>query len=65
MVKEITLVELQMMASRSELQLTDEELEKLLPAVNRSHSQIRELRELLTDQSEPAASFVAARIENR
>lgn len=65
MVKEITLVELQMMAARSELQLTDKELEKLLPGVNRSHSQIRELRELLTDQSEPAVSFVAARIENR
>lgn len=54
-----------MMAARSELQLTDKELEKLLPGVNRSHSQIRELRELLTDQSEPAVSFVAARIENR
>jgi hypothetical protein len=65
MVKEITLVELQMMAARSGLQLTDEELEKLLPGVNRSSSQTRELRGLVMDRTEPAASFAASRAENR
>jgi hypothetical protein len=36
MAKDITLAELQTMADRSGLQLTDEDLEKLLPGVNRS-----------------------------
>jgi hypothetical protein len=65
MVKEITLVELQTMAARSGLQLTDEELAKLLPGVNRSYSQTRELRGLVTDRTEPAAAFAASRAENR
>jgi hypothetical protein len=65
MSKEITLAELQTMAERSGLQLTDEELERLLPGVNRSHHQILELRELITDSIEPAAAFVAFRTEKR
>jgi hypothetical protein len=65
MAKEIMLVELQTMAARSGLQLTDEELEKLLPGVNRSYNQILELRGLITDRTEPAAAFVASRTENR
>jgi hypothetical protein len=65
MSKEITLAELQTMAERSGLQLTDEELERLLPGVNRSHHQILELRELITDSIEPAAAFVASRTEKR
>ncbi len=65
MAKKITLVELQTMASRSGLRLSDEELEKLLPGVNRSHDQILELRELITDRIEPAAAFVASRTEKR
>jgi hypothetical protein len=65
MAKEITLVELQTMTARSGLQLTDEELEKLLPGVNRSYNQILELRGLITDRTEPAAAFVASRTEKR
>jgi Ca2+-binding EF-hand superfamily protein len=65
MAKEITLVELQTISSRLGLRLSDEELEKLLPGVNRSHHQILELRELITDSIEPAAAFVASRIEKR
>jgi hypothetical protein len=65
MAKEIKLVELQTMAARSGLQLTDEELEKLLPGVNRCHHQLLELRELITDIIEPAAAFVASRTEKR
>jgi Ca2+-binding EF-hand superfamily protein len=65
MAKEITLVELQTMAKRSGLKLTDEELEKLLPGVNRSHNQILELHELITDSTEPATAFAAAGIEKR
>jgi hypothetical protein len=65
MVKEITLLELQTMAVRLGLQLTDEELEKLLAGVNRSYNQILELRELITDRTEPAAAFVASQIQRR
>jgi hypothetical protein len=65
MAKEITLAELQTMAKRSGLQLTDEDLEKLLPGVNRSYNQILELRGLITDRTEPAAAFVASRTEKR
>ena len=65
MAKEITLAELQIVAKRSGLQLTDEELEKLLPGVNRSHHQLLELRELITDSIEPAAAFVVSRTEKK
>ena len=65
MAKEITLAELQTVAKRSGLQLTDEELEKLLPGVNRFHHHILELRELITDSIEPAAAFAASQTEKR
>lgn len=65
MAKEITLAELQTVAKRSGLQLTDEELEKLLPGVNRSHHQLLELRVLISDSIEPAAAFVASRTEKK
>jgi hypothetical protein len=65
MAKEITLAELQLAAKRSGLQLTDEELTKLLPGVNRSHRQSLELRELIIDSIEPASAFVASQTEKR
>src|SRR5215510_4519298 len=61
--KEITLAQLQTMVERSGLKLTEEEVEKLLPGVNRSHNQILELRKLITDSSEPASAFAASRTE--
>jgi Ca2+-binding EF-hand superfamily protein len=63
MAKEITLAQLQTMVERSGLKLTDEEVEKLLPGINRSHNQIMELRKLITDSIEPASAFAASRIE--
>ena len=48
MAKEITLAQLQTMVERSGLKLTGEEVEKLLPGINRSHNQIMELRDLIT-----------------
>jgi Asp-tRNA(Asn)/Glu-tRNA(Gln) amidotransferase C subunit len=65
MAKEITLAQLQKMMKRSGLNLTDEEVEKLLPGVNRSQNQISELRELITDSIEPATAFAASRTEKR
>jgi hypothetical protein len=65
MAVEITLAELRTMASRAGLSLSDWELEKLLPGVNRSHIQALELRELVADSIEPAATFAASRTRNR
>jgi hypothetical protein len=61
MATEITLDELRARAERAGIELSDEELEKLLPGVNRSYKQSRELRGLATDRDEPAAVFTAAR----
>jgi Ca2+-binding EF-hand superfamily protein len=61
MAVEITLAELRTMASRAGLSLSDRELEKLLPGVNRSNIQALELREFITDSIEPAATFAASR----
>jgi Ca2+-binding EF-hand superfamily protein len=65
MAEEITLAELRTMASRAGLSLSDRELEKLLPGVNRSHIQALELREFITDSIEPAATFAASRTKKR
>jgi hypothetical protein len=56
---EITLDELRARAARAGLKLADEELQKLLPGVNRSHQQVTELRHLLSDADEPAGIFPA------
>ena len=65
MAQEITLAELKAMVPRLELPLADPELERLLPGVNHTYHQTRELRRLITDRTEPAAAFVAWQIENR
>jgi hypothetical protein len=61
MATEITLEELRVRADRAGVELTDEELEALLPGVNRSYKQARELRELVASATEPALVFAAAR----
>jgi hypothetical protein len=57
---EITLDDLRKMAQRAGLQLADDELQRLLPGVNRSKKQVAELRALVEAESEPAATFNAA-----
>ena len=57
---EITLDDLRKMAQRAGLQLADDELQRLLPGVNRSKKQVAELRALIATESEPAATFNAA-----
>jgi hypothetical protein len=57
MPSEITLEELRARAARAGLNLAEEELEKLLPGVNRSHQQAGELRGLISDADEPAGAF--------
>jgi hypothetical protein len=61
MATEITLDELRVRAERAGIELTDEELESLLPGVNRSYKQTRELRELVSSATEPALVFAVAR----
>ncbi|MEX0806244.1 MAG: hypothetical protein WD688_23425 [Candidatus Binatia bacterium] len=57
MAKEMTLDELKRMAARVGLNLSEEDLRKLLPGVDRSRKQVTELRQLLSDTGEPAGSF--------
>jgi hypothetical protein len=53
----ITLDQLRTLAELAGLRLSREELERLLPSVNRSRSQASELRLLVSAEIEPAATF--------
>jgi hypothetical protein len=59
--QEITLDGLRKMAERAGLKLSEEELQRLLPGVNRSKKQAAELRELVAAGNEPASRFEPAR----
>jgi hypothetical protein len=63
MATQITLDELRGMAVRAELTLTDEELQKLLPGVNRARNQVAELRQFLSDATEPGATFTVLTVD--
>jgi hypothetical protein len=63
MVEQLTLEKLRAMAERAGLKLSDDELERLLPGVNRSRQQVAELRELIDRSGEPASAFKAANTE--
>lgn len=65
MANEITLSELRNMADRAGLNLSEDELQHLLPGVNRSRKQIAELRGLITDEVEPASAFRAQKEQAR
>jgi len=60
MVEQFTLEHLRAMAERVGLKLGDDELQRLLPGVNRSRQQVAELRELIDRSDEPAGAFKAA-----
>jgi Ca2+-binding EF-hand superfamily protein len=55
--QEITLDSLRKMAERAGLKLSEDELQRLLPGVNRSKKQATELRELVAAGNEPASTF--------
>jgi len=59
---EFTFDELRLMAQRAGLKLTDDELERLLPGVNRAKKQAGELRVLVSLDSDPAGTFNASRV---
>jgi hypothetical protein len=59
MAKEMTLEELSLLAILAGLRLTQDELQRLLPGVSRSRTQMAELRDLMTNDLEPAGAFSA------
>jgi hypothetical protein len=60
MVDKLTLDDLRAIAERNGLKLGDDELQRLLPGVNRSRQQVAELRRLIDHSDEPAGTFKAA-----
>lgn len=63
MTHEITLDELRAMVMQAGLTLSDDELQKLVPGVNRARKQATELRTLTDDNNEPASSFSAQKAD--
>ena len=59
MARDFTIEDLRTSAKRAGLDLSDEELQLLLPGVNRSKRQAAELREMIAPTDEPAAKFNA------
>ena len=60
MLDEMTLEQLGMMAARAGLRLSEDELQRLLPGVNRSRNQVAELRDLLSLTVELAGIFTVS-----
>jgi hypothetical protein len=60
MASEITRDELCARAARAGLELSEDELNQLLPGVNRAYEQVIDLRKLVTIADEPAAVFAPA-----
>ena len=65
MVEKITLEILRTVAERAGLRLSDDELQLLLPGVNRARQQVAELREIIERAGEPAGAFNAANAERK
>ena len=63
MAGELTLDDLSRLAAQAGLKLSDEELQKLLPGVNRARNQVADLRQLITDSTEPAGTFSALKAD--
>ena len=61
MAPEITRDELRVRAARAGLELSEDDLNQLLPGVNRAYEQVIDLRKLVTNADEPAAVFAPAR----
>jgi hypothetical protein len=61
MIPEIPIEALRLMAQGAGLNLDDEELQRLLPGVNRARKQANELREIIAATNEPAVTFDASR----
>ena len=62
MATEMSLDDLSKMASRAGLKLPEDELQELLPGVNRALRQAAELRQLIEDGTEPASAVSALKV---
>ena len=65
MARELTIENLGIMADLAGLNLSADELRRLLPGVNRSKKQAAELRDLVATGDEPAASFTVAPVTRK
>ncbi|MGE5219607.1 MAG: hypothetical protein ACM3SP_21610 [Chloroflexota bacterium] len=61
MVKELTIENLRSVSVQVGLEISDEELQRLLPGVNRARQQAAELRGFLDSNNEPAGAFDASK----
>jgi hypothetical protein len=58
--KELTIEDLTFMADHAGLTLSDDDLQRLLPGVNRAQQQVAVLRAIIAPADEPAGVFVAS-----
>jgi hypothetical protein len=58
--KELTIEDLRFMADHAGLTLSDDDLQRLLPGVNRSRQQVAVLRAIIAPADEPAGVFIAS-----
>jgi len=58
--KELTIEDLRFMADHAGLTLSDDDLQRLLPGVNRARQQVAVLRAIIAPADEPAGVFVAS-----
>ena len=65
MERKITVDDLRTTAQRAGLELSDDELQRLLPGVIRAKKQAGELRALVLLDTEPAGMFNASRVTRK
>ncbi len=58
--KELTIKDLRFMAEHAGLTLSEDDLQRLLPGVNRAQQQVAVLRAIIAPADEPAGVFVAS-----
>ena len=60
MAKEFTIEDLWVLADLAGLNLSDDDLQRLLPGVNRAQQQVAALRAVIGPGDEPAGVFIAS-----
>lgn len=65
MTQNLAIDKLRSLSDLAGLDLSDGELQRLVPGVKRSRKQVEELRELIKANDEPAGTFIAARDERK
>ena len=65
MADEMTTENLRILAQAAGLELPDDELQRLLPGVNRSKNQVAQLRQLVGGENEPAALFILSKASQK